>query len=307
MTRINRDTVVTFPEGRMDGISTVLGVVSLDHDLVLGAREALIVAETPFHPVDHRWPDQPGDTGVIEVAGRAFQVVDCLVGAVADESDEVLTGASIPVRRGEPGWQWLVLHAIAGAPSYAREGSPAVLTVDSARRRRLSAAHTACHLSGLALNRALKDHWRKSARSDSLGNPDFDGLALATSRISTAGFRDGYRVGRSLRKHGFDRDCLPAVIATLGVDVTECIRGWLAAGGPIRIVSAGPGLAEPRTWECQLPEGIARLACGGTHPDDLRALSDVAVTGELSSDATEFQLTAKVSPRDEPSSGLPPF
>jgi alanyl-tRNA synthetase len=295
MEHISESTLITFPAGHTHGTSTVLGMVLLDGDGVSSVRKALVVRETPFHPLDHQWPDQPGDTGIIESAGHVLQVVDSLVGAVADGSEEVFAGSSIPVRRGEPGWHWLVLHELADNSPDLPEGSPAVMSVEQTRRRQLSAAHTACHLSGVALNATLKDSWRKNVPSDSLGNPDFDSLALTQSRICTDGFHDTYRIGRTLRKQGFDRDCLATMIETVGADITARIRGWLDVGGQIRLLVAGPRFSDMRTWECDLPQGTARLACGGTHPSSLGALSDVIITADLTSDGTELQVTAKVS------------
>jgi alanyl-tRNA synthetase len=295
----SESTMVTFPAGHTHGSSMVLGMVPLRDDGVSSARTALVVGETPFHPLDHQWPDQPGDTGTVDSAGYVLQVVDSLVGAVASGSDEVFAGSSIPVRRGEPGWHWLVLHALADNSPDLPYGSPAVMSVDQTRRHRLSAAHTACHLSGFALNVTFKDSWRKSTPTDSLGNPDFDSLALTQSRISTDGFRDTYRIGRTLRKQGFDRDCLSAMIATLGTDVTALVRGWLNGGSQIRLLTAGPRVSDMRTWECDLPQGTARLACGGTHLPSLDALSDVIIMADLSSDGTELQVTAKVSTKGE--------
>ena len=295
MAHISESTVVTFPAGQTYGTTTVLGTVPLGSDDTSPARKALVVGETPFHPLDHQWPDQPGDTGIVEAAGHVLHVVDSLIGAVAYGSDEVFAGSSIPARRGEPGWHWLVLHALADDAPHLPDGSPAIISVDQARRRQLSAAHTACHLSGFALNATLVDGWRKSTSTDSLGHPDFDSLALSQSRIFTDGFRDTYRIGRTLRKQGFDREYLSAVMATLGADVTVRIRSWLDVGGQIRLLSAGNKISDMRTWECDLPLGLARVACGGTHPASLGALSDVVIMADLSSDGTELQVTAKIA------------
>jgi alanyl-tRNA synthetase len=299
MTRITDSTIVTFPSGATDGESVVLGVVPLVDGSVASTRTMLVTRETPFHPVDHQWPDQPGDTGLIKASGRIFEIVDSVVGAVADGSDEVFAGASVPVRRGEPGWHWLVLHVLSETPPDLPHGSLAVLGVNRTRRCRLSAAHTACHLSGFALNEVLKEAWRKSPPTDSLGNPDFDSMALTQSRISTHGFRDTYRVGRTMRKQGFDREFLLAALPTISAKVNSCIRGWLDVGSQIRLLSAGTRLSDMRTWECDLPEGMARVACGGTHPHSFSALREVTVVTDLNSDGTELQVVAEVSSKED--------
>jgi alanyl-tRNA synthetase len=55
------DTRVSFPAGDMAGRGTVLGT-----DVLADGRQAFVVDVTPFHPLDHTWPDQPADlvTGV---------------------------------------------------------------------------------------------------------------------------------------------------------------------------------------------------------------------------------------------------
>ena len=65
-----------------------------------------------------------------------------------------------------------------------------VLTVDAAHRAALSAGHTGCHVAALALNAALAGRWRKPGRADGLGHPDFDQLAIVSSRIEPDGAID---------------------------------------------------------------------------------------------------------------------
>ncbi len=95
------------------------------------------------------------------------------------------------------------------------EGDTVTVEVDATYRAALSAGHTACHLASLALNAALAGAWTKEPRLDSLGSPDFDGAANETSTILEHGARDTYRVGKSVRKAGFDPAALddPAALA----------------------------------------------------------------------------------------------
>ncbi|MFJ6211850.1 metal-dependent hydrolase [Streptomyces sp. NPDC092296] len=289
-------TQVGFPAGSVSGRSTVVAV----HDLGDG-RHGIATAATPFHPLDHTWPDQPADTGTLTVGGAELPVVDCLTGAVGPDSAAVLVGADIPVRRGDDGWVWLVLHVVESLPAGDLLGAEAELRVDAERRAALSAAHTGCHLLALALNAALAPRWRKDpGRADAFGNPDFDSLAMAFSRMDTTASTDVYRLGKSLRKKGFTADAteeLPALADALPA-LTEAVNArlaaWVAADSAVRIEVPGPELTARRRWACDLPEGTAAIFCGGTHLHRLGELAALRTELRLSADGSE--LTAVTVP-----------
>ncbi|NYI05270.1 metal-dependent hydrolase [Allostreptomyces psammosilenae] len=308
-------TRVGFPSGATSDTSTIVAA----HPLGEG-RLGVVTAATPFHPLDHTWPDQPGDTGTLTLPadGRELPVVDCLTGALgpapagtaADASGVpgapgapgLLIGPDIPVRRGEEGWAWLVVHVVtapAGDPAALPEpsallGAEALLRVDTARRAALSAAHTGCHLLALALNEALVPRWRKEARADAFGHPDFDGLAMDTSRMGVEASTDVYRIGKSLRKKGFTADGLAEELPKIQDAVNERLAGWLAADAPVRVETDGPELTARRRWVCELPEGTASLFCGGTHLTRLGELAALTTELQLGADGTE--LTAVTTP-----------
>ncbi|MFB4281348.1 metal-dependent hydrolase [Nonomuraea sp. MTCD27] len=277
-----RSTVVTFPSGLTSGRSQIVGVVPVRD------RHGLVAAETPFHPLDHTWPDQPADRGTI----GGLPVVDCVTGAqstTGPTTGEIFLGESIPVRRGTEGWEWLVVH-VTEAPLPV--GAEVDLEVDPAFRAALSYGHTACHLAALALNAALADRWRKEARPDALGSPDFDQAAITSSRIVPHGSVDVYRLGKSLRKKGFSGEDLdPAEVARR---VNDRLAAWVAADAPVRLDVPGPGLTARRTWHCSLPEGEASIPCGGTHVGHTAELAGVAVELRLSpEDATLTMRTGR--------------
>ncbi|NUW30554.1 metal-dependent hydrolase [Nonomuraea sp. SMC257] len=257
-------TVVTFPAGQVSGRSPIVGTVPV------GERHGLVVAETPFHPLDHTWPDQPADRGTI----GGLPVVDCVTGAWSD--GEIHLGADIPARRGAEGWQWLVVH-VTDAP--VPVGESVELAVDPAHRAALSAGHTACHLAAFALNAALAGRWRKEPALDALGHPDFDQTAITSSRIEPDASVDVYRLGKSLRKKGFTADGLDADLAEVAAAVNDRLKAWVAADAPVRLDVPGPELTARRTWHCALPEGEASIPCGGTHVTRTSELG--AVTVEL--------------------------
>ncbi|MFC6884794.1 metal-dependent hydrolase [Actinomadura yumaensis] len=296
MREIGGSTHVTYPSGEVSGRSPVLLSAPLD------GGYGIVTHATPFHPLDPSWPDQPADSGLIQAEGMELKVADCLTGAVpldpgpgsgvAGDAERILLGADIPVRRGEGGWAWLVVHVV---ERHVPESAEALLFVDPVRRRALSAGHTACHVTALALNAALAPRWREPARTDGLGRPDFDALAIVSSRIVERGSRDVYRVGRSLRRAGFTAeglaDDLPGITATMN----GLLASWVAADAPVRIDAPSPELAARRTWRCDLPEGTVEMPCGGTHLDRLGELASVTASLELSPEGDELVVETRAT------------
>ncbi|MFI6482975.1 metal-dependent hydrolase [Nonomuraea sp. NPDC050663] len=262
-----KSTSVTFPDGALTGRSQVVGTVPV------GQAYGVVVAETPFHPLDHTWADQPADRGTLD--GRTLS--DCLTGAQSDGG--ILLGSDIPVRRGSDGWEWLVVHVI-DAP--IEEGREVELEVDGDYRAALSAGHTGCHLAALALNMALASQWRKETAHDALGHPDFDQQAITSSSIVEHGAVDVYRLGKSLRKKGFTAEGLD--LAAAEQEVNAVLARWVAADAPVWVDVPGPELTARRTWHCALPDGEAWIPCGGTHVTRTSALGPLAVTLELGDD-----------------------
>ena len=272
-------TRITFPTGATDGVATVVRATD-------AAGGALVVLdETPFHPVDHTWPDQPGDTGRLQTDGQSVEVVDTMMAALSDQG-EFAVGAGIPVRRGTEGWTWLVAHRLADSavPAWLAQGAVVTAAVDRDRRAGLSRGHSACHLASLALDAALADLWRKDPGADALGAPAFDARANQSSRIVAGGSVDEYRLGKSLRKAGFQTEGLAATVGEREAAINATLAGWVARGAAAvsRIEVDGPEVTDRRTWCCTLPEGEARILCGGTHVDSLAAFSAVTVQLDLS-------------------------
>ncbi|MEU9833863.1 metal-dependent hydrolase [Streptosporangium sp. NPDC048047] len=273
---IGGSTSVSFPRGEVRGRSAVVATFPVD------GRHGTVVAETPFHPLDHTWPDQPADTGTI----GGLPVADCVTGAVMDGEETVHLGPDIPVRRGAPGWSWLVVHVTDDPVTDAE----VELAVDAEVRRALSAGHTACHLAALALNAALAGRWRKEVPADGLGHPDFDQAAITSSRIVPDGSVDVYRLGKSLRRRGFSAEGLAAELPEIAQRVDALLKEWVAADAPVRIDSPGPELTARRTWHCGLPGAEVSIPCGGTHLSRTSELGSAGVTLELSEDGAELTM-----------------
>lgn len=277
MTIPTQDTRVTYPAGSLVERARVLQAEPAGDGLV-----AVVTDVTAFHPVDAAWPDQPADSGTIALADGAQLPVRTAVVAASDGTALHL-GADIPVRKGTEGWAFLVAHLVDEGSAIA-EGDEVEITADAAARRALSLGHTACHAASLALNLALEGRWSKPARTDALGRPDFDGIAIASSRIEPNGSLDRYRLNKSLRRAGFDVAGLADGLDELGPAVTATVGEWVAAGSPVRIDREGDGLTDRRSWVAELPGGTASIACGGTHVGSLAELGSVEVAFELVDD-----------------------
>ena len=283
------DTRVTFPAGGLTAAAEVLAVVDLAES---GFADGIgfVTEISPFHPVDHGWPDQGPDRGTVTIDGTDAEVVDVVMGAT--QGRNLLVATNIPVRRGAPGWAFLVVHVLAAGTSGPAVGRRVHLQVDAVHRHTLSTGHSACHIAALALNAALADRWRKAVRIDGLGHPNFDQQALAMSRIRPNGATDSYRLGKSLRKKGFDATELSAATVTRQVNAT--LAGWVAHGASIRIEAQGPGLTDRRTWVCELPDGQERILCGGTHLDSLAGVAAIEV--EISIAETGLTMETDATP-----------
>lgn len=273
-------TLVTFPDGSLTG----QGVVVLVHPHADGA--VVVTDSTPFHPVDHTWPDQPGDHGRLSSGGESVQITECVMAAISDEG-EFAVGAEIPVKRGAPGWVWLVGHVIDAeqAPAWLIPSVEVSLSVDARRRAGLSRGHTACHLASLALDLSVASLWRKDPGEDALGSPDFEGRANQSSRIHLDGSVDEYRLGKSLRKAGFDTEGFAATMSEREAHINDTLARWVAAGASSEVITEGPTIIDRRSWRCELPEGTAVIPCGGTHAHTLAEFAQIRV--ELTMDDTQ--------------------
>jgi alanyl-tRNA synthetase len=292
---VGSGTVVTYPAGDVTSTGTVVHVAALPD-----GRAAVVLDRTAFHPVDTAWPDQPADRGELRIGDRRIPIRDAVVGAVRD--GEMLLGEAVPVRTGTEGWTFVVAHLIADdalAGGAVAEGQVADVVVDAEYRAALSAGHTACHLASLALDEALAEAWRKDVPTDALGAPAFDSLAISQSRIVEDGSRDVYRIGKSLRRKGFDPAALDDTDA-LAIRVNARLAGWLAAGGAVHIDRDGETLADRRTWVCGLPDGEARIPCGGTHVVALSELGEVSVAFDLEAVDGGLELVMTTATRRTP-------
>lgn len=277
--------MVTFASGATSGSGTV--VQTMPHP---AGGLLVLVDSTPFHPVDHTWPDQPGDTGLLD----DHDVINTTIAASSPTGDLLVAG-DIPAKRGDPDWSWHVAHQLADLSADVEVGRAVSLKVDDERRQALSAAHTACHLSALAMNAASAQLWRKDVRSDGLGHPDLDQLAMHSSAIDEAGSTDIYRLGKSLRKRGFDSAGFADQIQGVVALVQRQLEAWISSASPVVIADEGDRrVTARRHWTCALPEGLATIPCGGTHVASLEVFSSIQVDYQLDPEGTG--LTVRTTP-----------
>ncbi|WP_349919636.1 hypothetical protein [Aeromonas veronii] len=259
----------------------------------VGEPTLLVTELTPFHPQSHLWPDQPGDVGTVSWEGGRAVVGPCRMGAISPEG-ELFVDQAIPVKRGAEGWAFVVVHPLAGQHALPI-GGEVELKVDAEARHALSLGHSGCHLVALALNRVLMPYWRKEvSERDALEQPDFDRLAIQSSRVESRGSREQYRIGKSLRKKGVNSEALLAELPRIEQQVNAQLAEWLASGGEIRRSRAGEAIIDSRYWHCVLEGREVTIPCGGTHVGSLAELGIVSV--QLNPREEGFTLQSRVSP-----------
>ena len=278
-------TVVTYPDGELTGTADVVHIAPLPD-----GRSGVVLDRTPFHPVDTAWPDQPADIGVLRTAAGDVPVLATLTGGIHDGA--LVIGPDLPVRMGTEGWTFVVVHVVEGAAPAVGESVDA--HVDPELRAALSAGHTACHLASLALDAALADAWTKEVPTDAAGHPAFDMLAIQTSRIAPYGSVDVYRIGKSLRKKGFDTSAL-GDLPELEARIEATLAGWANSAGAISIHRDDHTLAGRRSWRCDLPDGLVEIPCGGTHLTSLAQIGALTVALDANEVPGGIQLTMTTS------------
>lgn len=180
------------------------------------------------------------------------------------------------VRKG----QGVVIHIVQSDYDIgAYVGEKARFTVESHRRKKLSVPHTVAHLAALALNAASVPYWTKDfVDLDSLGRPNLDKAAIAKSSIEPAVSTDVYRLGKSLKKKGYDRDDFLNNLEAVGVEINRMICRWLEAKALVSLVPSEGLLDGVRQWRCNLDGTEVIIPCGGPHVGSLSDIGDVKIT-----------------------------
>jgi len=291
MTLPRLDTLVSYPAGALSSTGTVLHT-----ETVADGRRVVLLDNSACHPVDSAWPDQPADRASLTVNGTVLEVLDCLVGAT--DGAALFLGTDVPVRKGTEGWAFVTAHIVDDALATGAglvEGAEASIDVDADYRHALSVGHTACHLASLALNAELAGSWTKPVSTDTLEHPNFDALAIETSRIDERGSVDVYRVGKSLRKKGFAPARLVDDLGEVETGVDARLSAWVASGPAASIERDGERLTDRRYWTTTLDGHDVSIPCGGTHVASLTELNAPQVTlrAQQSESALELRMTTR--------------
>jgi alanyl-tRNA synthetase len=263
-------TVVTFAGGSLLEAASVVFSAEV-------AGEWLVVTDrSPFHPVSLSWPDQPGDRGWLICSTNRIRVLDSREGLLNLRTGVLSVGdAARALKRSDPDLTSIVLHVTEAAPTT----KAVTLEVDATFRAALSLQHTGVHLAALALNQVAAGFWSKDPQDpDSLGAPNLDKAAVTRSEISEEASTDQYRLGKSLRKKGFDAAGFLADLPARAAKMNEALRGFLATPAPIRISPAEGPLADRRIWSTCVNGADIAMPCGGTHLTGLAELAEVMVS-----------------------------
>ncbi|WP_111765441.1 metal-dependent hydrolase [Nakamurella deserti] len=275
-------TRIGYPAGETRSRGVVVGVVRL---IGTAGEPALgvVLDTTAAHPLSPTWPDQPADAGVLVTARGERALLDVRQGVLTPE------GLLLDAPRAEGAA--VVVHVVDGTASVAL-GETVTVAVDTVARRALSLAHSACHLNALALDAVLVPYWNKPVpQTDSLGHPAFDQLAIQSSRLSPHRAVDVYRLGKSLRKKGFDASRLAGELAAVTGAHAALLQHWVAADAPLHVEAGDGTLAARRAWCCVLDDTEVVIPCGGTHAASTGELAGIHATYRLAETLDELVVT----------------
>ena len=110
-----------------------------------------------------------------------------------------------------------------------------------------------------------------------MGAPNLDNAAVTRSEISPEASTDHYRLGKSLRKKGFDAAGFLADIPARTAAVNAALSGMLEDPAEVAITPARGPLGDRRLWSTRLNGADVSMPCGGTHLANLDELAEVTV------------------------------
>ena len=283
-------TIVTYPGGSTAEAASVTAI----HDN--GDRRVVVTDITPFHPLDPWWPDQPSDLGTMTLADHVGAIERAVLVGCGEGAPTVRIGDSQGIKRSDPSWVWSVGHVIPStAAPQILPGDTCRLEVDPVYRRAIATGHTACHIAALGLNIALTPYWKKSTRTDALGNNDFDQEAIFLSTIGEFNSADHYRIGRSMRKAGFSAEAFWERFDQTAPEVAQRANDLLREIESITVSPDRTPFHARRTWIAKYKGRELSIPCGGVHIADPRELKSIEIDFSRSQDPSEFVMHTRVA------------
>jgi|GEM_PF-184852 len=270
---------VCFPAGKTQLQTKIVDVI--EHNNLTW----LVLEETPVHPRDFRWPDQPRDKARFSLHDldlkdsnqSSFPLIDAV--KILYTTQGYLIDTDIKYSQKEmPEDAYLVVgHCIDASQIdidniQALKGQNLAVIVDESQRAAYSTGHSIGHLFSFALNEILSPYWRKPVPTDARGFQDFVSLSLDESKVSNFSTTDKYRLGKSLRKSGFNTADMLAQLPQIMGTIETTLAQWLALQPIAWIESQGLGLGDSRVWHCTIGSESLSMFCGGTH---LKSFADI--------------------------------
>lgn len=283
---IIKSTIVNFASGAIEYTGKILAILELKANKV-----GVIADKTCFHPIDYKWPDQPGDKGKIIIIDNNIEmhVENSFIAAINKNTKSyIYDKEDVKSIKIKDDYHFVVVHVVENGfreelVQYIHDESVIKLHVDDEYRKKLSSSHTACHLAALALNKATTPFWKnkKEIKRDSLGSFDFDKICIEKSKILPEKSVDIYRLGKSISKKGFNVNEFIANLSEVELDINNQLNKWIELSKTkevkCKVIPDESFLTEKRVWQCYFPEGGAVIPCGGTHITNLNMFKKIKV------------------------------
>ncbi len=266
-------TQITYPSGATQARSTIEDVVQKP-----GNNHAIgiVTKVTCMHPRDFRWPDQPADRGSLLINGKLVSVTDTVKARVIEGGYQI--DKDITLQRGKESSEatLVVIHCLDEMID-ARTGDNVDISVDQDYRFSISSGHSASHLLTLGLNEVLSDFWKKVPRIDENGFPAFTEMTLVKSEISEFACQDTFRIGKSLKKKGFDAELLWQSLPEIEMKLNEFIDNIVSDNSAKVLMRPSEcSINEHRKWHLDANRSYTK-SCGGTHLTNFSQISHMRV------------------------------
>ncbi|CDG22878.1 conserved protein of unknown function [Xenorhabdus poinarii G6] len=261
----------SFMTGQLSLNTTVIDILKY-HDGYI-----VITENSPFYPKNYKWGDQKSDVGIIAVNHHRLNVVKTYTAAIID--GQIYIDQNIPNKL-DSADKLIPAHylvSLNGVEEKTIIGNNVKLSVDADARHKISAAHSMAHFMSLALNKAANKYWNKDYDTDSLGNFNFDKASIFKSSISELQSVDIYRLGKSIKKKGFDKTVFLQNLNGVSEEINLTLNHWLSIGCEIQVEYTSKNISDLRLWKSTIENHPIIIPCGGTHISNTEEIKDAKV------------------------------